>query len=263
MIEQYPTSTLTGQKRRQVLLAEINGCEEADVATLARKLGVSGMTVRRDLDQLAKDGRVIRTHGGAVPTQRVSFEFRFLERVRLHREAKEAIARTAAKLVADGEAIILDSGTTTLAVAQQLITRSRLTVITTSLPIAAALFGCSSVEVLLLGGFLRRDAPDLAGAVTERNLETLRADVAMVGADGIDHLGRVYNSSAEVARMLGKMSAAARRIYVVADSSKIGKTALMQFGDLRNMAGLITDAALPPEMQKQLRRAGVKVLIGT
>ena len=109
---------------------------------------------------------MIRTHGGAAMAERISFEFEFLNRIRENHAAKEAIGAAAAAQIQDGESVILDSGTTTLELAKKLRGRSGLTVITSSLPIAAQLQYDQGIEVLLLGGRLRASSPDLAGALT-------------------------------------------------------------------------------------------------
>jgi DeoR/GlpR family transcriptional regulator of sugar metabolism len=247
----------TRQKQICELIAERGECA---IEELAARFGVSGMTVRRDLQALADQGRVIRTHGGAAMAERISFEFEFLHRVRDNQPAKSAIAEAAAAQIADGESVMLDSGTTTLELAKRLRGRQRLTVITSSLPIAAALQYDGQIEVLLLGGRLRASSPDLAGALTESNLETLRADVAILGADAIDSQGGVYQESPEVARMLTKMAASANRVLVVADSSKLGKTALWRFGRLADWTALITDAAADRSVLAALKKAGVRVI---
>lgn len=245
---------------RQLQITElVHSDGEYSVEKLAERFGVSGMTIRRDLQVLAEEGKIVRTHGGAVPAQQVSFEFQFLARVKENESAKRAIATAAAELVGEGQSVMLDSGTTTLALAQQLRQRQSLTVITTSLPIAAALQDWGQIQVLLLGGYLRRGTPDLAGALTEANLEGLRADVAFVGADGVDLKGGVYNESLEIARMLTRMAAAASRVYVVADASKLGRTALARFGDARQWQGLITAGEPDRNTLQSLRRAGVTV----
>lgn len=233
---------------------------ECSVVWLARRLGASDMTIRRDLRALAAAGQVVRTHGGAAAAPRVSFEFQFLRNRRHNESAKRAIARAAAGRVADGQVVMLDSGTTTLALAEELRSRRDLTVVTTSLPIASALQHCEHIRVLLLGGLVQRGAPDLAGPLTEANLEQLRADVAFIGADGIDRNGGVYNASLAVGRMLSKMAAAARRVYVVADSSKFGRTALVRFGRLAEWEALITDRGLSRAAETALKRAGVTVI---
>jgi DeoR family fructose operon transcriptional repressor len=233
---------------------------ECSIEELVERLGVSGMTVRRDLQSLAEQGKVIRTHGGATMAERVSFEFEFLQRVKEHQAAKQAIAAAAAAQVTDGESILLDSGTTTLEVAKRLREKGRLTVVTTSLPIAAQLQYDRHIEVLLLGGCVRPSSADLAGALTEMNLESLRADVAFIGARAVDCQGGVYQDSAEVARMLTKMAASAGRVFVVADGSKLGKTALWRVGRVQDWAGLITDAAADRSLVTSLKKAGARVL---
>lgn len=233
---------------------------ECSVEELAGLFDVSGMTIRRDLAQLARRGKVIRTHGGAALAERISFEFAFLRRVRENRAAKEAIGAAAAAIVEDGQSVLLDSGTTTLALAAQLRHRQRLTVITTSLPIASQLQYEHSISVLLLGGYVRASAPDLAGALTEANLESIHADVAFIGADGVDTEGNVFNDSPELARMLAKMAAAAERVYVVADSSKLGKSALWRFGRLADWAGLVTDEQADRAILTELKQSGVNVV---
>lgn len=234
---------------------------EASIQELVDHFGVSGMTIRRDLQALADQGKVIRTHGGAAMAERVSFEFEFLNRVRENQQAKEAIAATAAAEVKDGESVILDSGTTTRELARQLRGKQSLVVITSSLPIAAELQYDQQIEVLLLGGRLRAASPDLAGALTESNLESLRADVAFLGTDAIDAQGNVYQQSPEVARLLTKMAASSGRVYVVADSSKLGKTALWRYGRVQDWAALITDAAADRALLASLKKAGVRVLL--
>jgi DeoR family transcriptional regulator of aga operon len=145
-------------------------------------------------------------------------------------------------------------------VARRLRGRTGLRVITTSLPIAAQLQYEPQIEVLLLGGRLRPSSPDLAGAITESNLDTLRADAAFLGADAIDERGAVYQNSPEVARMLAKMAASAGRVFVVADGSKLGKTSLWRFGRLADWAALITDSSADRSVIASLKRAGVRVI---
>lgn len=247
----------TRQKR---ILERLNGAGEVDSLALAGELGVSAMTIRRDLDVLARAGRAVRTHGGAALAGRVVFDFQFLRRTEDQAAAKAAIALRAASRVQDGQSVLLDSGTTTLAVARALRDRRRLTVITTSLPIASELQYCASIELVLLGGTLQHESPDLIGPLTEANLETLRADVAFVGADAVGTDGAVYNRSMAVARMLERMTAAARQVYVVADHTKLGQTALARFGQASHWNGLITDR-VPVELGAPLRRAGVNLMV--
>lgn len=253
---------MSQETRQRQMCAMIAQKGETSIQDLVERFGVSGMTIRRDLQALADQGKVIRTHGGAAMAERVSFEFEFLNRVKENQSAKEAIAVAAAAEVKDGESVMLDSGTTTRELAKQLRGKQALTVITSSLPIAAELQYDQQIEVLLLGGRLRASSPDLAGALTERNLETLRADVAFLGADALDCHGNAYQKSPEVARLLAKMVASAGRVYVVADSSKLGKTALWRLGRLQDWAALVTDAAADRAVLASLRKAGVRIILG-
>lgn len=254
---------MTSRMRHEKIADLLRTRGECSVDFLARQLGVCGMTVRRDLQAMANDGRVIRTHGGATRAERISFEFQFLGRSRQNYAAKEAIAVAAAELVRPGQSVMLDSGTTTLALARRLKDRKDLTIITTSLPIASEMQFCEHIQVLLLGGALRRGAPDLEGPLTEANLETLHADVAFIGADGIDRRGNIFNDSPAVGRMLGKMAASADRVFVVADSSKVGRAALMRFGNIADWDGLITDRHLNRSLTGSLKRAGVRIISAT
>ena len=248
--------------RKTKLLARLERLGEQGVEQLAAVFGVSSMTIRRDLQELAEAGQVIRTHGGAAPAARVSFEFRFLERLQMHGPEKSRIAETAAGLVRQNQSVLLDSSTTTLAIARRLKQMGWSgVIITTSLPIASELFGVEPIETILLGGTLRHDSPDLVGGVTDQNLETLRADLAFIGVDAIDRQGRIYNASPNLGRMLRRMRLAANDAYAVADSSKLGATALMRFGTLSEWTGLITDASADPGVLRSLRRSGVKVIL--
>ena len=247
--------------RHQQIVELLQARGHCGVDVLARELAVSEMTIRRDLQALAEEGRVARTHGGAAPVEQVLFEFEFLRRARENRAEKDQIGLAAAAMVPEGKSIILDSGTTTLAVARQLRLRRRLTVITTSLPIAAVLQRGGTTDILLLGGILRRESPDLEGPLTESNLESLKADIAFVGADGIDLNGEAYNGSLNTARLLEKAVKAATVVYVVADSSKLGRNALSKFGNLSAWSGLITDNGASAGHLSALRNAGVKVIV--
>jgi DeoR family transcriptional regulator, fructose operon transcriptional repressor len=252
------------QKTRQDQIGEwIARAGECSIDDLVKRFRVSGMTIRRDLQALADRGKVLRTHGGAAMAERVSFEFEFLNRVREHQAAKQQIAVAAAAEVNSGESVLLDSGTTTLELAKRLREKQRLTVVTTSLPIAAALQYDRHIDVLLLGGYIRPSAADLAGALTETNLESLRADVAFLGAAAVDRRGAVYQTSPEIARLLMKMAASAVRVFVVADGSKLGRTALCRFGRLQDWSALVTDAAADRSTLTALKKAGARVIVAS
>ncbi|WP_432799546.1 DeoR/GlpR family DNA-binding transcription regulator [Poriferisphaera sp. WC338] len=252
--------TTSPDSRRNRILDLLKKHGECSIDMLADEFGVSGMTIRRDLQELCDSNKAIRTHGGAAPAARISFEFRFLERSQQNASEKRKIAEIATALIQPGDSVLLDSSTTTLQIAKHLKHIQDLRVITTSLPIASELFGLDNIDVIIIGGQLRKDSPDLIGAITDNNLDLLRADIAFIGVDAIDLQGNLYNNSPDLGRMLKRMSSAALRVYAVADHSKIDRTSLMRFGNLRDWQGLITDSLLDKNATKRLESTGVKIL---
>ncbi|MDW8039289.1 MAG: DeoR/GlpR family DNA-binding transcription regulator [Thermoguttaceae bacterium] len=246
-------------RKIQELIAQRGECT---VEELSRTLGVSGMTIRRDLQALEQQGQIVRTHGGATLGYRTVFEFDFLKKLRLNLPAKEAIARTAAELLRNCSSVMLDGSTTTLAIARHLRGRTGLTVITTSLPAASELQHEPGIDVLLPGGYLRPHSPDLTGPLTEKNLEELHAEVAIMGADAIDEEGYVYTNPPDTTDTLLKMAASADRVYIAADSSKFGRRGLRRYGRLTQWQGLITDNRADPTFLDALRKLGVQIFVG-
>ena len=231
------------------------------VAALAEEFGVSGMTVRRDLALLEARSEVRRTHGGAVLAERMILEFDYRERREANREAKRAIAAAARRLVRPGMRLILDNGTTTLELAALLRDGRDLTVITPSLAVASELQHAAGVEVILLGGVIRRGSPDLTGPVTERSLELFSADLAFQGADGIGADGSIYNSDLRLAQVDRLMRRVARGCCILADHTKLGRTALARSGSLRDVDTFITDHLAPAPALRRFARLGVKVVV--
>lgn len=247
--------------RKNKIIELVRECSECSVDLLIKEFGVSGMTIRRDLQELANEGKIIRTHGGATSAQKVTFEFNFLNRSQNNSKEKVIIATKAAELVGNARIIMLGAGTTTLELARHLKGIDGLTIITTSLPIASELQFCDKIEVLLLGGFLRQGSPDLTGALTESNLESLHADIAFLGADAIDQSGGIYDNEISVGNMLKRMVSASSSVYAVADHTKIGKKALTKYSSLSAWNGLITDAGISKEHKTSLEQNGVKTII--
>lgn len=231
------------------------------VAELARDFRVSEMTIRRDLAALETKEDIQRTHGGAVLTERMILEFDYRERRAANRDAKCAIAAEARKLVQPGDRIILDTGTTTLELASMLRNGERLTVITPSLAVASELQHAAGVEVVLLGGVIRRGSPDLTGPVTEHCLELFSADIAFQGSDGIGLDGSIYNSDLRLARVDKLMRRLAKRSCVLSDHTKLGKTALARSGSIADVDIFITDAAAPRPILQRFARLGPRVIV--
>jgi DeoR/GlpR family transcriptional regulator of sugar metabolism len=233
------------------------------VSELAREFGVCVMTIRRDLTALEGKSHIQRTHGGAVLTERMMLEFDYRDRRGYQRAAKQAIAREARKLVQPGQRLILDTGTTTLELAALLKDGKDLTVITPSLAVASELQHAPGVEVILLGGVIRRGSPDLTGPATEHCLELFAADFAFQGADGIGTDGAIYNSDLRLARVDKIMRRVAAKSCVLADSKKIGLTALARNGTLADVAIFITDTAAPAAALRRFAKLGTQIITVT
>ena len=252
---------LAPKQRQSQIQQALTAEDHLSITELADRFAVSEMTIRRDLDKLAAVGVLQRTHGGAVPTERMVFEFDFAARRQEHLRQKRAIARIAAALVEPGQRIILDTGTTTLELACLLKDLDELTVITPSLAVASVLHFADGVEVVLLGGTMIKRSCDLTGALTETNLQMFSADIAFQGADGIGLEGTLYSADMGVAKVDQMIRRQVRQTYVLADSSKIGKTALVANGHIGNVEALITDGGFSPERQKEFKELGGKVII--
>jgi len=227
---------------------------------VARELGVSEMTVRRDLGQLEQTDAIRRTHGGAVVAERMIFEFNYQQRQWGCKARKQAIAAAARALVGPGQRVILDTGTTTLELARLLRDCPGLTVITPSLAVASELQFCEALTVILLGGMIHRGSPDLTGPVTEHCLKLFSADWAFQGAEAIGEEGAVYHYDLQLAQVDRLMRARAKRSCLLADSSKIGRSALIENGSLADFDHFITDDHAPASFLKTARKLARKTI---
>lgn len=252
---------LTAPRRQKIIMETLDSDGSVSISALASEFGVSEMTIRRDLDSLAENGRVRRTHGGAVLAERTVFEFDFGARRQANRAAKQAIAREAAKLVEDGQTIIIDTGTTTLALAHLLKDSKDVTVITPSLAVASELQFSEGVRTILMGGEVRRGSPDLTGIVSEIVIDMFAADIAFQGADGIGLDGALYNADTRVANVDIKICERAERTYVLADSSKIGRKALVCQGYVWEREGIITDSGIEGRQKEKFEELGANVVV--
>ncbi len=252
----YARAVLTREQRRQEILRAVNE-GRAQVGELALVFGVSEMTVRRDLRDLERDGKLTRVHGGAVS---VAVEPSFAEIVVERFPQKDRIGAAAAALVEDGQTIMLDIGTTTLQVARHLRGRE-VTVITTNLAAYEELLAETSVDLVLVGGNVRRNYRSLVGVLAEDALRQLRADVAFLGASGIEPDGAVDDTTMVEVPIKRAMLAAAARTVLVADSTKFAMRGMVRVCDVADLDVLVTDEEAPASARNALARAGVEVVI--
>ena len=249
--------------RRRQMLATVKSRSFMRVSELGDMFGISTVTVRSDLEALARDGQVQRIRGGAIPLVTPRTEQAFEATSGLLAEEKAAIGRAAAQHVADGETILLDVGTTTTAVAVALVDRDDLhhvTVVTNGLNIALELERAAPrITVVVTGGTLRPLQHSLVNPLAEALLAGLNADTAFLGCNGVhpEHgITNVNLPESEVKRRMLQM--AARRI-VVADGSKLGKLTVARLCDVGDVDLLVTGESAPSDAVTALEDAGLSV----
>ena len=239
------------------LLSLLRARGHASVEDLALAVGVTSSTIRRDLQRLSDDGRVVRTYGGAT----IGGPARMADIIDPAAPAKERIAAAAADLVTDGQTVAIASGTTTLAFARRLADRGDLTVITNALDVAWTLVDEPGIELIVLGGAVRPRMHSTLGHLTEMATRELRADILFIGIGGIslEH-GLMNDWVPEIVsdRSLRRM---ARRCVVLADARKFDLVAPAYVFGLDAVDTIVTDAAVRPETVEGLRDRDVEVIV--
>jgi DeoR family transcriptional regulator of aga operon len=247
-------------ERVGAILEHLSEHGSVSVADLAAELAVSPATIRRDLELLDDQRLLTRTHGGAV-AQGVLYELPLRYKTARHQEEKRRIAAEAASRVADGEAVGLTGGTTTTEVARVLVERQRLTVVTNALNIASELAIRPNLKLVVTGGWARSESYELVGPIAEQSLAGLNLDTVFLGVDGISfEAGLMTHHEVEAHTNLALMERA-RRSVVVADSSKIGRTAFARICAIERVHELITDGAADDGAVAAIREAGVAVTV--
>ncbi len=248
-------------ERRQHVLSLIQRDGRVLVAELSDTLGISRITIRKDLDYLESKGLVQRTHGGALaPRGGALFDPSLKEKEKQHSEEKKRIAEAAVKLVQEGQCILLDSGTTTTAIAARLRSFSRLTVITNAINIAAELSG-TELEVLLTGGTLRKNSSSLVGPLAEDMLKEIHADILFLGVDGFDTEIGLTTPNVLEARVNRAMVRAAKRVIAVCDSTKFNQRSMALIVPPSAIDMIITDEGISKEVHESLKAAEIEVML--
>ena len=245
------------------ILDHVASAGSADVHQLSALLGVSGATVRRDLQLLDEQGLLQRTHGGAV-TGSVNLELPLRHRTGRRQAEKRRIALAAAALVPDGAVVGLTGGTTVTELARVLCEgrpgERGLTVVTNAVNIAADLIVRPDIRLLVVGGTARSASYALVGPAAERMLTQYHLDIAFIGVDGLTAAeGCTTYDEMEAATDLAFLRAAARGV-VVADSSKVGRTTFAGICPLAAIDDVVTDDALTAEQERELADTGVRVI---
>jgi len=250
---------MSGDERRRQLSEFLARQGYADLSVLVAEVGVSESTVRRDLSQLEEEGVVRRTHGGAVFVSDRFSALNYSERESSAVPEKEAIGRVAAGLVADGDIILLDGGTTTYQVARHLVTRS-LQVVTNSLPIANLLANSSSIELIFIGGYIYPRTGVALGPIARQTLESLNVSKAFMGLAGVTE-DVLYNANMLMVEAEQQMMRCADEVIVVADHTKFGKRGLAQLGGWELVDRVVSDTGLESKWRSILQKADVELIV--
>src|SRR2546423_3978680 len=249
------------EERRRAILDQLTQQGRVLVTELAHQFDTSQVTIRKDLEILHAHGLVHRTHGGALPSREDALEDPTLrEKEKVNHQEKLRIAEGAAGKVKEGQVLILDSGTTTTAIARALRHFQNLTIITNAVNIAAELAG-TAVEVILTGGTLRKNSFSLVGPIAEETLHRLSADLLFLGVDGFDvhfGLGTPNLLESKVNRVMVEV---AKRTVAVCDSSKFGHRSLSLIVPTSALQEVITDRGAPKSDLSVLKKARIEVTL--
>jgi DeoR family fructose operon transcriptional repressor len=251
--------------RKAELAAYVAEVGEVTVGRLAERFDVSADTIRRDLDQLDSDGVLIRTHGGAISLSAAPRPDTGLDiRARMQATAKDTIGALAASLIPDGASLLINAGTTTLALTRHLRDHRDLTIATNSLAIPAEIAPNIFRDLYVFGGVVRLSAQATVGPVSFPVLPVgeadIRCDFGLISVGAVSHDRGFSTSNAGEAAMMGEMMSRADEVIVLTDSSKFGRRLFAQVAELGRADRLVTEAAPPADLYEALQTAGVEVI---
>jgi DeoR family transcriptional regulator of aga operon len=247
------------EDRLGLILEQLSRHSSVGVPELATEMGVSQASVRRDLAMLEEQQMLTRTRGGAVASG-VLYELPMRYRGGQRQDAKRAIAHRAVELLGDDVASVgLNGGSTTTEVARALSALGPLRVVTNALNIASELAVRSQIDLFVTGGSARTESYELVGPVAESALARLNLDVAIIGVDGVSAKAGLTTHHEGEAQTNRAILAAAERIIVVADATKIGRRAFARISEISQVSAVVTDKTADPDALADLERAGVEV----
>ena len=252
---------LSQSERMQHVLRLLETHDYVRVAELSKAFAVSEVTVRSDLTELARQGLAARIRGGVRALQQGQSEVGFDLRLRLEVERKRAIARAAAAMVDEGEAVALDASTTAYYLALELRSKRELVVVTNGLLVATALADAPGITVLVTGGMLRLSAMSLVGDLGADVLRTTRINKGFLGARGLSISRGLMDLNPDEVSIKQEMAAACEQVYGIFDGTKWHRRALLAFVRVEDLTGIVTDSSAPAAEVEEWRAAGVQVVI--
>src|SRR6267378_738996 len=250
---------LSQSQRMEHVLRLLETRDYVPVAELSESFAVSEVTVRSDLTELARQGLVARIRGGVRALQQGQSEAGFDLRLRLEVDQKRAIARAAAAMVGDNEAVALDASTTAYYLALELRAKRELVVVTNGLLVATALADAPTITVIVTGGMLRLSAMSLVGDLGADVLRTTRINKGFLGARGLSLERGLMDLNPDEVRIKQEMADACEQVYGILDGTKWHRSALLSFASLDDVHGVVTDSTAPAEEVAAWREAGVEV----
>lgn len=257
--------TLASGERRQRILSLVRARDFVRIQDLSRQLGVSEVTIRSDVDALARDGGLRRVRGGVMRVLQTVPELRYEARSTDRLAEKKAIAAAAVAMLSDGDSVILDAGTTTMEIAHALADRTDLTdltVFTAGLNVALALErAIPRIQVIVTGGALRPQQHSLVEPLSTLVLERIRAAIGFVGCNGIDPSLGIMCMSLPDAGLKQAIIAASHRSIIVADASKFSQTSLVRFCPFEEIDMVLTAGTPDPAAVALVSEAGVEVRV--
>ena len=253
---------MLAEQRQQEILDDLERAGSVSVAKLSGRLGVSDMTIRRDLEALSARRLLRKVHGGAVPVSKAASEPHFVQKRRLNRPEKEAIARAAMPLVGNGHTVAFSAGTTTWHVAAALLQNQKdLTFITNSTNIALTLQENGWSQIVLSGGSFRTPSDALVGPCADRTLRALNSDVLFLGVHGVHPKAGLTTPNVAEAETDHCLVEGARKVVVVADHTKLGVVALAKIAPLSKVDILITDEQASEATIREIELSGVQAIV--
>jgi DeoR family galactitol utilization operon repressor len=227
------------------------------VAQISKRLNVSSVTVRSDLDVLADNGFIVRTRGGAVP----AINQRILQRQKQFAAEKNRIAKAAAEIIQDGDQIMVSAGTTTALIGKYLLGKHNLKIVTNSIMFLQYAGIHPSLDITLLGGEYRPESQAVVGPITLLQLQQFHVQIAFLGTDGFSLENGMTANLVEVSEVVKQMSARAERNIFLADSSKFGRAGFAHIQPLTKASAIITDTNLTQDSKSLLENNGLSVTL--
>ena len=244
---------MISDERRARIMKSINKIGYIQVADLVDEYQVSPVTIRRDLEIMEQEGLLIRKRGGAIRrNQGVTMELPYLIKQVENVEIKNAIAGKALGMVEDGFSILLDSGSTTFNLAEQLVTKTRLSVVTNDLYIATKLAANPDINLICTGGVARSNVFSLQGTIAENTIKNLRTDITFLGADAIHPDGSIYNVNIDEVSVKQAMIKSAPKVVLLVDSTKFEVCGFAKICSLSDIDTVITDQGISPETKEMI-----------